>query len=409
MNSAQSEIRSTLGKHLPTFVLSAFVLFSMSVLFFFPKEIVFDQNFIDHKFELKDLTTSYDGKTLVLLIGIFNAIFSLGKEYLNPQIKIFAMLFYVIPAFFLAKIVLREPKYLVIFTIILFTSRFPFLWLSSELFTGGLLFLVIISVIRKSNPVLTGTLLVILAFTKADSLFLSFAFSLYLLVTKGSIKERVFLVATFFFVAFAFLPGIFSDLPLSRIYGNRGFISFTQHYSALVEKHQIIKPVPNPWEGVKEYRTGIIPKANSISSLIREYPKVYYDFLFLSFGHGVKRIVTLFNILLLFIPIIFLYTRKRKKTDNFNAFHKLFYISLLGFLPMILFSFPHIRYMARYFPLFIIFILSFKEQFSVNDPEKKKYSAVSNAILGGSISLNAFLFLDNIIKIKTIDNFWFPD
>jgi len=181
---------------------------------------------------------------------------------------------------------------------------------------------------------------------------------------------------------------------------HRTYLAFEQHYAALVYKHQIA-PVENPFMRSPRYMDSIFPGAKSMKEIVLKYPKKYYDFLCLSIGHGMKRLAVLFHVLLFFIFII--YNSIRKGRYQIDLFGKLFLLSLIGTIPYLLFSFPHIRYLAKYYPLVIILLLSF-----IENCKDDKTVLRSKWLIGVGVGINILIFL-NSLKLLTSGIYWFPD
>ena len=138
-----------------------------------------------------------------------------------------------------------------------------------------------------------------------------------------------------------------------------------------------------------------------MKEIILKHPKKYYDFLCLSVGHGMKRMFVLFHVLLIFIFII--YKSVRKGWYRMDLFGKLLLLSLIGTIPYVLFSFPHIRYLARYYPLAIILLLSF-----IENCKDDKTVLLSKWLIGVGVGINTLIFL-NSLKMLTSGIYWFPD
>ena len=383
------------------FFLITLLAFSCLLIYAFPNNITSDQTSILPLDSFSRFPPFRDGITTCLIFEIYKFVVHPPLEFINTHMRILVMLLYVASSYLLAITILKEKKYIYLFVLFLFSSRLPYLWLSRELIYGFFLCLAILAFLKKWHPVLTSILLVCLAHAKPELVLVSVAFFVVLVEQYFRQRKTCFWVV-FIFVGLNFLF-LLPEITNHRIghLGDRSFDSFGQHYADLFHKHQLT-PLSDSFHESKDYIKVIFPKAKTMSDIILHYPSQYYDFLFLSLAHGFKRTVFLFHILLLFVFIIFRY--RRLDGGNNDLFQKLFFLSLVGYIPLILFSYPHVRYMARYYPIVIIFILSFVENFDGTKIQKKFVSGVLYAALG----VNIFCFIYTLPQLTSM-NYWFPD
>lgn len=336
-----------------------------------------------------------------LIAAGYTGVFSIPEKLINNHIRIIALLVFTVPAFLLAQLVLRNQWNQILFTAVLFSSRYPFLWLSSELFAAGFLFLTVFLVIKNAPVQWTVLALVLMSFSKPDLILIGLVFMGYLLWDEQYIGFRKKILGYFgLFVFLLNIPGFFIH-GLDHLTGPKSFHTFSQHYAALVEKHQI-SSAPNPWRETEEYMQSVFPEASSVRDIILKYPSRYIDFVFLSLASGLKRALVLFHVFLVLIPVLLIsaFTKKWRV----GHLEKLFALSLIALIPFVVFSFPHIRYMARFYPVLMLIILVFYEQFS----EEKAGKFVVGTLLVG-LSIQSVLLIQDILKLDTLQRYWFPD
>ncbi len=379
-----------------------FLVISCSIILLFPNQISSDQSFIKYKFSFKFYPYLTDGIITFLIVGLYNLFLNPPLEHLNTHIRILAMIGYTGAAFLLAKALLFQRKWIFVFLVLLFTSRYPFLWLSRELIIGIFLTLAILGFIKKWNPFWVCLLIVFLGHTKPELLLVSLVFFIFLL--RGHWKDqKLSLKLLAVYMGLNILLVIPSMLTPQGDWGSkRSFVSFGQHYAALVNKHQI-SPIDNPFLDYDHFTKAIFSKAENMKEIIFQYPKQYYDFLCLSLGHGIKRMIVVFNVLLFFIFLI--YRSIINGTYNIDLLGRLFFISLIGCIPLVLFSFPHIRYLARYYPIAILVILSYVQQ--VHLINRQQNLTCGFLIIGGLI-VNILFFMNSLTHLSS-KIYWFPD
>ncbi len=85
--------------------------------------------------------------------------------------------------------------------------------------------------------------------------------------------------------------------------------------------------------------------------------------------------------------------------------------SFVGVIPFVLFSYPHIRYFARYYPIAGVLVLSAVERIaSLPDGPRR------NIAFSGAVVCLALALAENVRRISTnwallpdLDRYWFPD
>lgn len=356
-------------------------------------EPVFDQTFISYTFSegYPDLES---GITSKLIVGTFNAIVPYEPMRSNALLRALAAMLYVLAGGLLAWSLTGHERLWAfpLFMGLLFTSKFPFLWLSSEVFAGALLMLVLWTLVRKHPFAVTGALVVLFAFAKPDLIVPAGLLGFYLAFRNDTMPrlQRVGIMAGL--VTLMVLPGIITvGLEYLRS-GGRSMASFGQHYAAMIAPHQLTPP-PHPWNEWELYTNNKFFRANgSIGGVISTRPDLYMDFVFLSMSQSIRRMGTS-NLLLLLPVAIFCFRALRTEWKVISL------LVLVNLVPIVLLSFLHVRYQARFYPLALFVIVG-----SLSFLAHKKHEYAVAACLGG-------LFLYQLLQSAFFYNtaHWFPD
>lgn len=305
----------------------------------------YDQKFIQYQFGLDQYPEFSDGIVSLIIVGLYNRLWSLEPAVLNAHIRILAMSLYMIAGLLLFTVRPNRPGLSILCILLLLTSCFPFLWLSSELFVGAFLMLTLWSVMRRLPFTVFAFFLTCFALTKPDLIFTGVLIGLYVVHRGVLSSERRWLqtgiLATS--VSILILPAVFQH----GLNADRMQNSFEQHYAALVARHQIAQPTPDPWTETEQFIQPIWGQHTSLLSEIKSDPLRYFDFLLLSLGQTSRNIM-LPNIFL----VLSVWAFSFKRTDH-KIVKDLSLLILCGFIPITLFSFGHIRYFARFYPVFL--------------------------------------------------------
>lgn len=396
-------------------LLFAFALCSLGIWFLFkhPNPLQWDQDFIKYKLSWEGYPTMDAGVVSFWIVGIYNRLVHISQFELDSQIRSIALLLYVLTNLLLARKLIKLEYLQMIFLIILFLSRFPVLWLSSELFAGGFLSLALYFLIDGKRPVATGIAVAIAGAGKGDLLPVSGLLFLCGLVDTYRANRKQVILLCFSFVLGVFLVhgiGIYRH-GLASYFANRSWMSLAQHYSHLISHHQLIRPVPEPWENWQIYINTNFPNANTFFEYVTLHTRMYMDYVGLTLAEMCYRSYLTFGWLLLFFPIR-VYLLKFERLTNFE---KLTLITFVGLLPMIFISALHVRYMARYFPLVVITMLLIFEKMMQSDGVR----SLRKTTLFGQLVIILLLGLYGVDHFKEIRAdqrdlknkrlYWFPD
>lgn len=377
------------------------VLFFSWLIIANPNLIQGDQNVINYHFSLSSYPVFTDGIVSISIPGIYNSIIHPSSNQIAIHIRILTMILYTASAYLMAKLILTKRRMILLFMLFLFSSRFPMLWLSRELYIGVFLFLSVTAMVKRWNPFLTTVLIVLCGQTKPEMFVVSLMFMSYYLVQLWSQKKLcwkliiMYIVLNFIIIS----PQIFGITRAGE--NDRAFFSFGQHYAALFHQHQV-SPLSDPFAQSVAYVRAVFPGAENMKDIISKYPSAYLDYVALSIFHGIKRSIVLFHFLLFSLFLIPYHWIKQN--DYPDQLMKLVIISLIGLGPMVLFSFPHIRYLARYYPLIILAVLSFVEKLN----KQGKNIEVFNNIIYLSLTVNLYIYFTTLDGLSS-GNYWFPD
>jgi hypothetical protein len=296
------------------------------------------------------------GITSNLIVGLVNFIKPYEPLTSNALIRTLASFLYLISGSLLAWALTKRYflglEWFTLFILLLFTSRFPFLWLSSELFAGTFLILIMWSAINKYPFFITAFFVALLSWAKPDLLIPGFALGIVLaLYNRKEFRKKIFSVSIILLMIGAFvIPGFIlkgaSFLELS----DRSFVSFCQHYASMVSSHQIIRPVPDPWLECQTFIKPTFGNAQNIPEIIRGNVAAYMDFMFLSLSTSLRKMVA--SNLIFLIPLAVASFGTNQQNNNLKV--GAIFVFIINFGLIIMLSYFHVRYQARYYPLALL-------------------------------------------------------
>jgi hypothetical protein len=295
------------------------------------------------------------GITSNLIVGIVNFFNPYEPLTSNVFIRTLASCLYLISGSLLAW-TLKKRYFLglvwfALFILLMFTSRFPFLWLSSELFAGAFLMLVMWSVVNEHPFVITALFVALFSWAKPDLLLPGFTLGIVLALYhgKGPQNKTLSVLTIILMIAAFVLPGLVLNGSSYLQLSNRSFRSFCQHYADVVSLHQIMRHIPEPWSECQIYITSIFGNAQTMPDIIKANWVGYMDFVFLSLSKSLRKMAAGNLIFLIPLSIVGLWEPHQRKLKM--AAISVFVINL-GLITML--SFFHVRYQARYYPLALL-------------------------------------------------------
>jgi hypothetical protein len=291
-----------------------------------------------------------------LLVSLLNAVVPFHPLSTNALVRAVAAAFYLVAAGLLlgdrhpGEHPLLRPA---LFLGLVFTSRFPFLWLSSELFAGTLLMLVLLCARRAARarseawawPAATALAAVGFGLAKPDLLLPGLLAGAFLAVDGVPDARRRLArlgVQVALFLALL-VPAGLSGGASAMAPGERALFSFGQHYASLVARHQV-GDAPDPWVHYPRYLARSFGSASGVAGAVLASPSRYLDFLFLSLSRSLQNIATGGVLFLLpFAAVVWRHVPRRQRV--------LALLLLTNLLPLLCLSFVHVRYLARFYPL----------------------------------------------------------
>lgn len=312
-------------------------------------EPVWDQTFIGYRF-----SSGYPhfevGIVSHLLVGAVNALVPYEPVSSNTLIRALAAALYLGSAALLAWSVTGPERLwgLVLFMLLMASSGFPFLWLSSELFAGAFLMLFLWSLVREHPFPVTGLFLVLFSLSKADLALPGVLVGAYLVLRADPVPRWRRAVILGGMVALLVVPSLFTPSYYAQ-FGGRTRVSFAQHYGELVRPLQL-ESAPSGWTNPRMYRERSFPGTSTVWEAASAYPRKYLYFVSLSVAESGIRLLLAKTLFL--IPIAALLFTRMRKTWRVTVL-----LLLTSVAPIILFAFMHVRYQARFYPLalFVIF------------------------------------------------------
>ena len=362
-------------------------------------EAVYDQKkLLEHSLSCEDYPALESGLSSSLLVGLYNVFSPSDSAWSNACLRTLAMLLYLMSGFALFSTLQggNSTALSLLFIMLLSTSRFPFLWLSSELLAGAFLMLLLWSVARNSHFLVVSVCTTLFSLSKPDLALPGIVVGLLLAFRMAhGPKEKLTNVGILLVAIGALLvPGVIRSGFSYFASQGRALFSFGQHYAAMVAKHQVASAKPDPWIEWELYFRPIWGQPESFLQAIRSSPSRYVDFVFLSMSHSVKNFVRS-NLFLLLPPAAYSIARTRQSTLKLVSL-----LLLCGFIPITLLSYTHTRYIARFYPLFLFMTYLFITESQVNKKEQKLISYYLTGVLAIQLCQLPSVFAAG---------YWFPD
>ncbi|MFP4322422.1 MAG: hypothetical protein ACLFTK_08205 [Anaerolineales bacterium] len=254
---------------------------------------------------------------------------------------------------------------------LILTTRFPFGWLSTEVFAGAFLMLALWSYTRGLPLALTGVFLALFSFSKPDLIFSGGLVAAYLVIQHGQRTGHWLRGAGI--MAFIFGVLLVPALWQHGFASGRTLLSLHQHYAVAVARHQITDPAPDPWAETHRYSDPLWGQHANPFAAIRANPRLYYDYLWLSVGN------TAYNIAasgVVWLGLAWAYALWRLQRRDVLIITGLL---LLGILPITAFSFMHTRYLTRFYPLLLWAVYLYAAE---NEAPDRRDQALSIYLLG---------------------------
>jgi hypothetical protein len=389
-------------------------LAAAAVLAALPQAPIWDQaRLLEARFQAPYHPAPPFGFTAQLLVIGLRALLPAGVP-LAPALRVVAMLFWGGSAAWLASRVLRSRALVALLLLLLFLSQYPFLWLSSELVAGGFLFAALAAWAGGAPAWLLGALLALLALCKVECLLVAVVLAACFAASEPARGPRVRLGASFAgSLGLLLLPGfaLFGAGYWSS-YGSggesRAFATFGQHFAALVAPLQLV-PGPDPWSRPGPYVEHAFPGARSLSDVLAAPGLPYLDFVALSAARGARKLGWLFGWAWLALPPLW-WARRRGGLAP-DALERALLLSFVGCAPFVLFSYPHVRYFARYYPIFWLLLLRSAERVSELPDRALRRRALAAAGVFVALALvqSADRAAFGLAHAAALPQYWFPD
>jgi len=378
-----------------------------------PKPAVWDEaRLLESRFEAPYHPAPPYGMSAQLAVIAIRSIAPAQGPALHEWVRLAAMLFYVGAAAALAARWLTSRALLAAFLAFLFASQYPLLWLSTELFAGGFLCLAILAYCAGWPRPVVGVLLALLALTKSELVLVAGALLLVWL-PRASRREALELAGSFAAaLALLLLPGIALYGPgYLTSYGetDRGFATFAQHFAALVAPFQLGASAPNPWLHPEPYVERVFPGARSMGDVVAQPGLAYLDFVALSLARGIRKAGWVLNWAALAVPILVI--ARRRAGLSLEVREKALLASFVGVLPFVLLSYPHIRYFARYYPLFLLLVLGSVERLAACSDRRLRGLALGPVAvcLAASLVCLGERAAASLAVVSRLEPYWFSD
>jgi len=389
------------------------VAFSAALILAHPQPVRWDQVFIQSTVDADNYPALTSGIASVLLVALYKALVPHDSAGLNVHIRLLAMALYMLATFLLARRALSRVVALCVFPLLLTASLFPVLWLSTELFAGAALALSIRGLLADRAELWTAATMALLAHIKPDLVLPSLCLVTVLIWRTSSRGRRLGSMGVYAAgLLLPVIPGLVIE-GTRYLRSQRAFVSFGQHYSALFLRHQFAAQGVDPllaWQQWRKVIAATFPGATSVWQVAWRFPHKYLDFLALSVVMGMCNVLRALRWLVLFVPIATYAVRRRlvsiSRADRYAA------LTMVGLVPMVLLSYPHVRYLARYFPLFVLTTLSFLERlWAIKAPKNTARACylAGSAIVSVYLAHQSWSFVFLWSGLRDGQLFWFPD
>lgn len=356
----------------------------------------------------------HSGLTSQLLVRPISIHGAADQTLLNTQVRMLGMFVYLTGAWLLALSVLKDPRLIFFFMALVLVSRYPFLWLSSELFAGGLLCAAIAVLNKRSRPLAGGILLGLAGLSKPDIILTSMVLvAVCLFLSRDRPQYNIKIVCAFFLtLTLMILPGIiqhgasYISPDVEPGSHSRSFFSFGQHYAALKSEPQQI-PDKNPWLSWESYMAEDFPNAHSVKDVVFKHTGTYLAFVGKSAQRGASNFLLTFHVLTL--ALVFAWMAR----SEFRADRAMVLIgwTLIGMLPLVLLSYPHVRYFARWLPLVLIFLMFCYRELA-KKTDDRRITMLRRGVLGSLILYflcSVILIIGDYQQWVLGETYWFPD
>lgn len=380
---------------------------TIAAIWAFPQPILADQSFIKNALDPFGPYPIFETGVLsnLLMKGI-GAVFPLSIAHVNEVVRSLAAVFYASAAYLLFSEYIEKERNRLIAVALLFSSRLPLLWLSSELIAGGFLSMAIFLHARGRFRAASAAL-GCFALCKPDLVLAGGAvLAAWLFYAKGNRRQ---LLWPFAFVIVALNAGGVLAHGIAHFQGNRSWMAFSQHYSFLFGRHQFDPAFADETFGNWKRNVGaVFPGISSLGGVIVHHPMLYLDFLALGQVHFVKRLVALGNFLLLPMGLILFNGRYRKALTSERRLELLTAsaaAACVGLLPITMISFVHVRYLAKFYPVVFAVCAAGLEHAPLSTRAKR--------VMRGSVALALLLQIGLVALLlsnaRAGQNIWMPD
>jgi len=400
----------------PPALLAGLLLVSALVVLPHVGEPIFDQHLLlQANLNARRMPSPERGLTSELWVVAVRAVSDPTPAQLNTAVMALAMFFYALSASALAAAWLRRRALLAAFVVFLFASQLPYLWISSELFAGGYLCLALLAWRRRAPPWLTGALLAVFSLAKPDLILMGGALAAFW-TWRARGRDRFTLLGGFAGAyALLVLPGLaIHGLDYYRTWDGdadargRAFIAFSDHFKRVLAHFQLAGPAPVELEA---YTRRYFGDASSMWE-VWTHPQgwfVYLEFVVLGALRGAVKAVYFFNWTLLAVPCLLVARRRGGLTLDDRE--RTLLLCFIGLVPVLLITYPHIRYLARFWPLFLLLVLGSIERVAALPaaPWRRPALALSGGFLALGLATLGGRALHNLRHVAAFDQYWFPD
>ena len=149
------------------------------------------------------------------------------------------------------------------------------------------------------------------------------------------------------------------------------------------------------------------PNAHSVKDVVFKHTGTYLAFVGKSAQRGASNFLLTFHVLTL--ALVFAWMAR----SEFRADRAMVLIgwTLIGMLPLVLLSYPHVRYFARWLPLVLIFLMFCYRELA-KKTDDRRITMLRRGVLGSLILYflcSVILIIGDYQQWVLGETYWFPD
>lgn len=277
-----------------------------------------------------------------LIVGFVNLFIPFDPIRTNAIVRVIGTALFL----FSGALIATQVRWKYLFFALLLTSSFPFVWVTTDLFTASFLMIFVWGLLTNRSFAFISLFLTLFALARPDMLLTGGLLALYLIYRQPR-RLRAALVL----LAIIGIPYLITSQQSSV--SDRAWLSICQHYAVLVAPPGASGDL-NPWVNCPHYFEPVFGTSRSVFELIRDNFSAYLQFLGMSLQRSLANMTgTQLLALLLFIPIVV-----RLRTPKTKTLGIVTLLLLSNLVPVTALSFLHLRYQMRFYPILLLLLFA---------------------------------------------------